>query len=312
MAYHHPPSADGTHTLGIRFAGLRDWEQTIILSALKELEASDQSRKTSLITLHVSENALAREATELTSCPLDRTILPPQYKELDFAPEHVQARREWLAHKTGVALTHIARMSEPPQNFQGNIENPIGVSHVPLGIAGPIRVNGEDAKGLFYVPMATTEGAITYTYTRGMHLLTAAGGVTTRVLRDEIHISPIFVFKNVETAQSFTRWLADHFEQIKSKADKTTRYGRLLRLEPHIFDRAVAVKFCYSTGDAMGLNMINIATEAACDWIVPQVHPEEFFLRSNFSSVKKFPRTTTRSLDLARPLSPRSRSRADS
>lgn len=67
VAYHLGPSADGAHTLGIRFAGLRDWEQTIILSALKELSESEQSRRASLITLHVSESALAQEAAALAS-----------------------------------------------------------------------------------------------------------------------------------------------------------------------------------------------------------------------------------------------------
>jgi len=286
-------SHDEGHQIGIRFAPIRDWEQMVLLSMVKELRDTRISREQSFVTIQVSEhplrlNALPHGGSAKTSVtPLQRTDLPPRYKELDFAPQFVQARREWLMHKTGVPLNHIALTSEPTQNLQGNIENLIGVTHVPLGIAGPIRVNGEDAKGLFYVPMATTEGAITYTYTRGMHLISMAGGANTRMIRDEIHISPIFVFENLDAARTFTAWLDDHFEQIKLEAEKTTRHGRLLRLEPYIFDRSVAVKFCYATGDAMGLNMINIATEAACQWIVPQVHPEEFFLRSNFSSVKK-------------------------
>lgn len=279
--------------IGIRFAPIRDWEQLVLLSMVKELRDANISREQSFVTILLSESSLRLKAlrpggsSRISATPLHRDDLPPRYKEFDFAPQFVQARREWLTRKTSVPLDHIALMSEPTQNLQGNIENLIGVTHVPLGIAGPIRVNGEDAKGLFYVPMATTEGAITYTYTRGMHLVSLAGGANTRMVRNELHISPIFVFENLEAAQTFTVWLGNHFEQIKSEAEKTTRHGRLLRLDPYIFDRSVAVKFCYATGDAMGLNMINIATEAACQWIVPQVHPEEFFLRSNFSSVKK-------------------------
>ncbi len=281
------------HRVGIRFAPIRDWEQMVLLSMVKELRDTNIPREQSFVTIQLNENPLKMKAlrlgghSQISSTPLNDDDLPPRYKELDYAPDSVQARREWLTRKTGVPLNHITLMSEPTQHLQGNIENLIGATHVPLGIAGPIRVNGEDAKGLFYVPMATTEGAIVYTYTRGMHLVSLAGGANTRMVRDEIHISPIFVFENLEAAQTFAAWLGDHFEQIKSEAEKTTRHGRLLRLEPYIFDRSVAVKFCYATGDAMGLNMINIATEAACNWIVPQVHPEEFFLRSNFSSIKK-------------------------
>ena len=286
------PQAEG-HQIGIRFAPIRDWEQMVLLSMVKELQDSHISREQSFVMVQVTENPLRLKPlihegiSKPSVTPLNRADLPPRYREFDFAPQFVQERRDWLTRKTGVSLSHIGVMSEPTQHFQGNIENLIGATHVPLGIAGPIRVNGQDAKGLFYVPMATTEGAITYTYTRGMHLVSMAGGATTRIVRDEIHISPIFVFEHLDAAQAFTSWLGDHFEEIKSEAEKTTRHGRLLRLEPHIFDRSVVVKFCYATGDAMGLNMINIATEEACHWIVPRVHPEEFFLRSNFSSVKK-------------------------
>jgi len=281
------------HQVGIRFAPIRDWEQLVLLSMVKELRDTNISREQSFVTILLKENPLRLQAlqpggpSKISGTPLHRADLPPRYKEFDFAPQFVHARREWLTHKTGVPLNHITVMSEPSPNLQGNVENLIGVTHVPLGIAGPIRVNGEDAEGLFYVPMATTEGAIIYTYTRGMHLISLAGGANARMVRDEIHISPIFVFENLEAARTFSTWLGDHFEQIKSEAEKTTQYGRLIRLEPHVFDRSVAVKFCYRTGDAMGLNMINIATEEACRWIVPQVQPEEFFLRSNFSSVKK-------------------------
>ncbi len=281
------------YQIGIRFAPIRDWEQMVLLSMVKELHDTRISREQSFVTIQVTENPLRLKPSQLAGLskpsvtPLLRTDLPPRFKEFDFAPEFVHERRDWLTRKTGIPLDHIALMSEPTQHLQGNIENLIGAVHVPLGIAGPIRVNGQYAEGLFYVPMATTEGAITYTYTRGMQLISMAGGATTRMVRDEIHISPIFVFENLAAAQKFTAWLGEHFEQIKSEAEKTTRHGRLLRLEPYIFDRSVAVKFCYATGDAMGLNMINIATEEACRWIVPRVCPEEFFLRSNFSSVKK-------------------------
>lgn len=67
VAYCLESSNDKTHTMGIRFAGMRDWEQTIVLSALKELSESDQSRQTSLITLHVGENTVAHEAVALAT-----------------------------------------------------------------------------------------------------------------------------------------------------------------------------------------------------------------------------------------------------
>jgi hydroxymethylglutaryl-CoA reductase (NADPH) len=280
----------------VKFARLREWERKILDSVVEELKVNADTLGKSALTMHIAKDSLALEAAEhgrsmeshnATASSLSRDVFLPRHKGIDFTPEAVNARRDWLERKIGVSLEHIAVLSEAPEHFQGNIENLIGVAHVPLGIAGPLKVNGQEAQGIFYVPMATTEGAIVYTYMRGMHLVSLAGGVNVWTVRDEIHISPIFVFENLEKTKKFTAWLDTNFERVKEEAEKTTRHGKLLRLESHIFDRNVVVKFCYSTGDAMGLNMINIATEEACKWIVPIVRPEEFYLRSNFSSVKK-------------------------
>lgn len=208
-------------------------------------------------------------------------------KGLEYTQEAVKLQRDWLSQQTGVELKHISVFSEDPQNMIGNIENLVGVAQVPIGIAGPIKINGENAKGDFYVPMATTEGALVYTYTHGMQLVSLAGGVTTATLRDEIHIAPIFTFDSLMAAQKFVHWLSSNFKRIKEEAEKTTRHGRLIRLEPHIIDRNVFVKFCYTTGDAMGLNIITIATDTACKYINTTVKPKNFYLQANFSAVKK-------------------------
>jgi len=208
-------------------------------------------------------------------------------KGLEYTHEAVTLQRNWLSQQTGVELKHISAFSEDPQNMNGNIENLVGVAQVPIGIAGPIKINGENAKGDFYVPMATTEGALVYTYTQGMQLCSLAGGITTAVIKDEIHISPIFGFDKLAEAQKFVHWLSSNFKRIKESAEKATMHGKLIRLEPNIFDKHVVVKFCYTTGDAMGFNMITFATEEACKLIVSTVKPEKFYVQSNYSSMKK-------------------------
>lgn len=218
---------------------------------------------------------------------ISRGDLIPNSKGTDYTHDAAAARREWLSLKTGAGLKHIGVFSEAPEKIKGNIENFIGVAQVPIGVAGPLKINGKVAKGDFYIPMATTEGTLVYTYTQGMQLISLAGGATTAFLKDEIHISPLFSFADVRSTQQFIQWLNSNFKRIKEEAEKTTRFGKLERLEPHIFDRSVAVKFCYTTGDAAGFNMITLATDAACKFINSVVKPERFYLQSNFSSIKK-------------------------
>src|SRR5262245_66537626 len=95
----------------------------------------------------------------------------------------------------------------PGLSMRGNVENPIGAAQVPLGVAGPLRVRGEHADGVFYVPLATTEGALVRSYERGMVALTRAGGAEARVLEDENRATPVFKFTSVAEAATFARAL---------------------------------------------------------------------------------------------------------
>lgn len=219
--------------------------------------------------------------------PITTLDLIPNRKDENYTDQTAAVRRKWLELKTGVELKNVGAFSESPENMQGNIENFVGVAQVPVGVAGPLKVNGDFAKGNFYVPMATTEGALVYTYTQGMQILSLAGGVNTALLKDELHISSIFSFKTISEALNFSKWLSANFDRIKTQADGTTRHGTLLRIEPIIFDRNVTVKFYYSTADASGINMITFATDAACKFICSIVKPTKFYIQSNYSSIKK-------------------------
>src|SRR4029079_18214355 len=102
-------------------------------------------------------------------------------------------------------LQHVGAGSLAGEAMRGNIENPVGCIQVPLGVAGPLKVEGEHARGIFYVPLATTEGALVRSYERGMVTLTRAGGATVRVLADENRVSPVFIFEGVGGAAQFPR-----------------------------------------------------------------------------------------------------------
>src|ERR1044072_1312835 len=98
--------------------------------------------------------------------------LAPRMKQQVYAQPYVQRRRQWLEQKTGCRLVHIGAHSIPGDEMRGNIENPVGTAQMPLGIAGPLLIDGSDTQGVFYVPLATTEGALVRSYERGMVALT--------------------------------------------------------------------------------------------------------------------------------------------
>ncbi len=216
--------------------------------------------------------------------PLD---LVPRMEGQGYAVEHVARRRRWVEEKTGCTLGHIGSHSIASEEMRGNVENPVGAVQMPLGVAGPLVVNGRHARGHFYVPLATTEGALVRSYERGMAAIARAGGATARVYEDENRVAPIFSFDDVADAHDFAQGLGEDFDDIRAEAEATTRHGKLLRLESHPVGREVIVSFCYHTADAQGMNMSVKATEAACRWILPRSRARRFHVFSGYSSEKR-------------------------
>ena len=108
----------------------------------------------------------------------------------DYTEEMAAARRRFVAEHTGAVLDHVGHYSIDPAHVSGNGENFFGVAQVPIGVAGPLRIDGEYASGEFLVPLATTEGTLIASYSRGMRLLTESGGVRTAVVEDYMQRAP--------------------------------------------------------------------------------------------------------------------------
>ncbi len=212
----------------------------------------------------------------------------PRDKEDDHSRSAAETRLAFLRERTPSSLEHVGSYSFDPSIAAGNIESFVGVAQVPIGVAGPLLVNGEHASGEFYVPMATAEGTLVASYNRGMRLLHEAGGVTTTVIGDKMQRAPAFVFPSAREARAFGEWLEERFDDIKAAAEATTSTGHLVDIEQYPASRMLYTRFNYTTGDAAGQNLTGKATQAACRWIVAN-HPgiDHYFLESNFATDKK-------------------------
>lgn len=173
--------------------------------------------------------------------------------------------------------------------YQNNIEHFIGTVKVPVGIAGPLRVNGTHANGDYFIPLATTEAALVASYHRGSKLITAAGGAAAMLLSEGVTRSPGFAFSSLIEAGQFVAWITTQFDQFKQLAENTTRFGRLNDINVNIEGNHVYLVFEYFTGDASGQNMVTIATNAIFDYILTAspIEPNYAFLDANLSGDKK-------------------------
>ncbi len=212
----------------------------------------------------------------------------PRDRADDYSPAAIKARQEFIREHTDSGAEHVGTYSLDPQTLPGNIENFFGVAQVPIGLAGPLLVNGEHAQGEFFVPLATTEGTLVASYNRGMKLTREAGGITTTVIDDRMQRAPVFSFDNARQARDFRVWLDAHFDEIAAAAQTTTSSGKLIEIQTFPVSKLLYTRFNYTTGDAAGQNMTGKATFAACAWI-KQNYPGElhFLLEGQFATDKK-------------------------
>ena len=226
------------------------------------------------------EDSIAEKSDDLIRIPRD------EYD--NYSNEIIKGRKTFIENYTGKKYHHIFNYSFDPHKTIGNIENFSGVAQVPLGFAGPIRINGEHALGDFIVPLATSEGTLVASYNRGAKLINLSGGVKCSIVADAMQRAPVFVFGDARKGREFVDWVQSNIHAIKDQAEATSRVAKLIDIDPYLASKFVYLRFNYKTGDAAGQNMVGRATFAACSWIIDN-YPgiKNFYLESNFATDKK-------------------------
>ena len=197
------------------------------------------------------------------------------------------ARRALLAAETDTDPAPFGDFSFDAGDASANVENMVGVVQIPLGVAGPLAVNGNSADGECYLPLATTEGALVASVNRGCSAITAAGGATARVVKSGMTRAPVFKVADVAEAEAVVAWVRDNEDALREAAEATTSHGELREVNPYVVGNNVYLRFVYDTKDAMGMNMATIATEAASEVVVAETSAELVALSGNLCTDKK-------------------------
>jgi len=217
----------------------------------------------------------------------DRVTIPFNSED-DYSDEAIAQRLAFVEKFSGKKPDHLTKYSFDPHILNGNVEGFTGIAQVPIGFAGPIKVNGEHAQGEFVVPLATTEGTLVASYNRGIKVLNLSGGVTCTVQGDSMQRAPVFVFESAREARTFKEWIDEHFKKIAEEGEATSSVAKLQYIDTFLSNRFAFLRFNFSTGDAAGQNMVGRATFAACSWILDHApNIVKFYLESNLATDKK-------------------------
>ncbi|MFB6200851.1 MAG: hydroxymethylglutaryl-CoA reductase (NADPH) [Halorhabdus sp.] len=197
------------------------------------------------------------------------------------------ARREYVAEETGADLDTVGAYSIDAADADPNIENMIGTIQVPLGVAGPLPVTGDAAGEDYRIPLATTEGALVASVNRGITAIREAGGASASIVKSGITRAPVFTVEDVREAKAVADWVRDNEGVIAEVAEETDPHIAFEDVTPYVVGDSVFLRFRYDTGDAMGMNMVTIASRAASELVEEETPAELVALSGNLCSDKK-------------------------
>lgn len=228
---------------------------------------------------------------DIKNKPTDAPAPESLPSEVPLTQHGIDQRLAYLLKKTAHSLPYLTGQ----KNFsdltvlEGNIENYIGMSMVPTGVIGPLKIMGSCAKGDFLVPLATSEGTLLASYHRGARACYMAGGATSVCLIEGVQRSPLFKFKNLGDLGTFLVWVLGKIDDFERITATTSRYAKLTDMKSNIEGNHLILTFEYYTGDAAGQNMVTICTDAICTFIIQNapVQPEFWFIEGNYSGDKK-------------------------
>ncbi|WP_292388468.1 hydroxymethylglutaryl-CoA reductase (NADPH) [Methanosarcina sp. UBA5] len=240
--------------------------------------------------MFLQDYELSEEEKVLLQKILDGDVALRKIEEFADPVTSVKLRRLAIQEFAKLEFEHIQNFSlDVEAALKKNIENMIGAVQIPLGVAGLLKVNGEYANSEYYIPLATTEGALVAGVNRGCSVVTKSGGANVRVFEDEMTRAPVFKLESVSRAKEFYEWVKcpEVFEKMKVVAEKTTRFGKLLSVKPFVTGTYVYLRFSYDTKDAMGMNMVTIATDAVMHLIEDEFGAHPVTLSGNMCTDKK-------------------------
>jgi hydroxymethylglutaryl-CoA reductase (NADPH) len=239
-----------------------------------------------LVSGEPAEAVLSR----LRARPPGKDPLPPRPPAGNDLSSAGVARRAAMLAGLGIRVEALAAGgSVDGPALEGNLENLIGFVPIPVGVIGPLRINGIHAHGDFYVPLATTEGALVASYHRGAYLISQSGGAAAVCLTESVSRAPCFVFSSLAEAGTFVAWALDQYRAMPELVAAGSRHARLIDMRTSLIGKEVYLIFEFETGDASGQNMVTLATDAICRHLVEQspVKPRRWYVEGNLSGDKK-------------------------
>lgn len=217
---------------------------------------------------------LARRLCSVTECSL----------------EAAESRRSRL-RDMGHAIDEIvgAAPEADPAELAGRIEGFIGYARVPLGIAGPVTIRGSQARGDFFIPLATSEGTLVASFQHAFNVINRCGGAVAACTCERVTRAPCFEFASLADAAEFAAHIPASLSDLRAITAAGSHHCRLMDLRASVVGNTVYLVLEFSTGDAAGQNMVTTAAQAICQHLIAgmSMPPRSWLVESVLSGDKR-------------------------
>ena len=167
-------------------------------------------------------------------------------------------------------------------------ENMIGYTQIPVGVAGPLLIQSEKGKDKnFYIPLATTEGALVASVSRGCKAITKSGGAFVDSYKIGATRSPVFKVENITQSKHLFEFVNAHEVDLQKIASSTSSHLALTKTMVTGVGKYLYLRFSFDTQDAMGMNMVTIAADRLSVYIEEQTGFPLIAVAGNIDADKK-------------------------
>lgn len=195
-------------------------------------------------------------------------------------------RNAFLANELDISLAGVEQ-SLIDGEAQIHCENVIGAVSIPMGVAGPLDLNGEELKGQHYIPLATTEGALVASVSRGCKAITESGGASVYAYATGTTRGPVFYTETLERQKLLYKWIQNNKNKLAEEATKTSSHLTFKDVMVKATANYLFARFIFDTDEAMGMNMVTIATQKMVELIEQETGISCLSVAGNFDIDKK-------------------------
>ncbi len=139
---------------------------------------------------------------------------------------------------------------------------------VPLQWIGPVLIHYQNNEYLQEIPLATYEGPLWPSVSRGAAVCNKAGGISVTLVKDCMTRSILLEAPSSQEAVSLALALEQKTPEIIDIVRSTSRFALFDKITSHIVGQLIFIRLSIQPGDASGHNMATKAADALIEWIL--------------------------------------------